>query len=116
MITGINEWKIITKLIPYECKRKFDGRKYNSDQWWNNKKCQCEYKKVHVCEKDYLWNPTACSCENEKYLANIMDNSAITCDEIIEPYDEESKTIPTNFNEKRETCKMHIFNILLTFY
>ena len=26
---------------------------------------------------------TTCSCENGKYLASIMDDSAITCDEII---------------------------------
>ena len=30
---------------------KFDGRKFNSDQWWNNDKCLCECKKRHVCEK-----------------------------------------------------------------
>ena len=29
-----------------------------------------------------------------------MDDSAIMCDEITEPYDEETKSIPTNFNEK----------------
>ena len=28
-----------------------------------------------------------------------MNDSAIMCDEIIESYDEETKTIPTNFNE-----------------
>ena len=35
----------------------FDGRKCNSDQWWNNDKCRCECKKCHVNEKDYVWNP-----------------------------------------------------------
>ena len=34
----------------------------------------------------------------------------ITCDEIIESYDEE-----TNFNEKKATCKMQNFCILLVF-
>ena len=34
-----------------------------------------------------------------------MDDSVITCDEIIESYNEEIKTIPTNFNEKKVTCK-----------
>ena len=34
-----------------------------------------------------------------------MDDSVIMCDEIIESYDEETKTIPTNFNEKKATCK-----------
>ena len=33
--------------------------------------------------KDYIRNPPTCSCESGKYLANIMEDSAITCDEII---------------------------------
>ena len=39
--------------------------------------------------------------ENGKYLASIMDDSAITCDEIMESYGEETETISTNFNEKK---------------
>ena len=81
----------------------------------HNGKCQCECKKRHVCEKDYIWNPSTCSCENGKYSASIMDNSAITYDKVIEPYDEETKTIPTNFNEKKANCKMQNFYILLAF-
>ena len=34
-----------------------------------------------------------------------MDDSAITCDEIIESYNGETKNIPTNFNEKKATYK-----------
>ena len=30
-----------------------------------------------------------------------MDDSQITCDEVIESYNEEIKTIPTNVNEKK---------------
>ena len=41
-----------------------------------------------------------------------MGDSAITCDEIIESYDE-TKTIPTNFNEEKTTCKTQKFYILL---
>ena len=33
----------------------------------------------------------------------------------IESYDEETKTIPTNFNEKMITCKTQSFYILLVF-
>ena len=44
-----------------------------------------------------------------------MDDSAITCDEVIESYDEETKTILTNFNEKKATRKMQNFYILLVF-
>ena len=39
IITGINQSKILTKNIPCNCKCRFDGRKCNSDQWWNNNKC-----------------------------------------------------------------------------
>ena len=62
IITGINESKILTKHISCECKCKFDWgkKKCNSNQWWNNNKCWCECKKVHVCEKDYVWNPATC--------------------------------------------------------
>ena len=96
---GINKLKTLTKHISWECKCRFDGRKCNSDQWWNNNKCRCE--KRHVCKKDYVWNPATCSCENGKYLTSIMKDSTITCDEIIKSYAEEAKTIPTNFAEKK---------------
>ena len=66
-------------------------------------------KKGHVCEKDYIWNAATCSCQNRKYLASIMDDSAIMCDEVIESYEEE-----TNFNEKKATCKIQY--IYLHFY
>ena len=92
------------------CKCKFDGRKCNSDQWWKNDKYRCECKKRHVCEKDYVWNPSTCNCENGKYLASIMDDSVIICDGVIESHIEE-----TNFNEKKVTCKMQNFYILLAF-
>ena len=54
-------------------------------------------KRRNICEKDYICNPATCSCENGRYLANIMDDSLVRCDEIIEA-DEETKTVQTNFN------------------
>ena len=39
MIAGINELKTLAKHISWKCKCRFDGRKCNSDQWWNNDKC-----------------------------------------------------------------------------
>ena len=45
-----------------------------------------------------------------------MDDSVIMRDEVIESYDEETKTIPTNFNEKKATCKMQNFYILLVIF
>ena len=97
MITGKNESKTLTKHISCECKGKFYGIKCHSDQWWNNDKCLCECKK-HVCEKDYVWNCATCNCENGKYLAGIMDDSAIIYDEIEDADDEKTKALPTNFN------------------
>ena len=52
-----------------------------------------------------------------------MVDSAIIIDEVIESYGEdteaksfdETKTVPTNFNEKKKTCKTQNFYILLVF-
>ena len=56
MITGINESKKSIKHRSCKHKCKFDGKKCNSNQWLNNKKCRCECKKHNACEKDYIWN------------------------------------------------------------
>ena len=53
------------------------------------------------CEKDCVWNPCTSGCENNKCLENIIDDSVITHDQIIEV----TKTIPKNFNEKRWLVK-----------
>ena len=58
--------------------------RYNSNQGWNNDKCQCNCEKHHIQEKEYAWNPSPCNYENEKYLASIMDDSAFICDEVID--------------------------------
>ena len=108
MITGMNESKTLTKHILCECKCKFDGRKCNSNQWWRT-----------VINVDV-------SVKNVMYVKNIIfgtllhDDSAIMGDEIIESFDEETtdfpvKTIPTNFNEKKATCKTQNDYILLAF-
>ena len=52
---------------------------------------------------NYVWNFATCNCENGKNLASIMDDSAISCDKIIESYDKEANIILTNFNEKKAT-------------
>ena len=51
-----------------------------------------------------------------------MDDSAIICAEVIESCDEdaeaksydEAKTIPTNFDEKKATCKILLAFLLIT--
>ena len=65
--------------------------KCNSNHWWNSNKCWC--KKHNICKEDYVWNPATCNCENGKYLASIIDDSTIICDEIIDVKEK-------NFNEK----------------
>ena len=62
----------------------------------------------NICEKNYVANFATCNCENRKYLASIMDDSAISCDEVIESYVE-----GINFNEKKAICKTQNFYILL---
>ena len=47
-----------------------------------------------------MWNPATSSCKNGRYLGSIIDDSVITCDEIIYIYIYIKKTVPTNFNEK----------------
>ena len=95
MITGINESKTLTKHISCQSKCKLDGRKCNSNQKCNNDKCGCKCKIMWIQEKDYILNHVTCSCTNGKYLASIIDDSVITCDEIIDPkatsYNKETK-------------------------
>ena len=48
-----------------------------------------------------------------------MDDSAIICDEVIDveakSNDKETKTVTVNSNEKKASCKMQNFYILLAF-
>ena len=63
-------------------------------------------KKTSFVKKDYIWNPATCSCKNGKYLASIIDNSVITCNEVINTTKTfATKTIPTDSKEKKVNCK-----------
>ena len=53
------------------------------------------------------------SFKSGKYLASIIVDSVITCNKIID--NQETKTIPTNFNEKNITCKTQNFYISIAF-
>ena len=75
-----------------------------------------ECKKHYLCENDYLWRFVTYICENKNYLASNMNDSTIICDEIKKSHDKEIKTNPTNFNEKKVTCKMHFLIFHLYFY
>ena len=51
---------------------------------------QCEWKNLRehcLCKNENIWNLSTCTCENGKYLENIIDDSAVICDEIIEVRD-----------------------------
>ena len=79
-------------------------------------------QKRHVCENNYVWNTATCNCENGKYFASIMNGSTIICDEVMDADaklipidDDETRTIPTNFYDKKATCKTQNFYILLGF-
>ena len=54
-------------------------------------------KKHNVGEKDCVWNLSTYKYKNGIYLASIMDDSAIICD------DADNKT---NFTEKKASCKI----------
>ena len=55
------------------------------------------------------------NCKNGIYLASIIDDSAIMCDEVIESFDKGTKTNPKNFNEKKAACDMQNFYVLFAF-
>ena len=69
-------------------------------------------------KKDFIWNPSTCCCKNGKYLTNLIDDSAIKCDEIADAdsdvetksYDEETIAILKNI-----TYETKSFYILLAF-
>ena len=65
-----------------------------------------------MCKKYYIWNPAICSCKNGKYLASVIDDSGIACDEIIDT----TKTLPTNINVKKIICETKIFYYFTQFF
>ena len=46
LITITNESKTLIKHISCKYKCKLDSKKCNSNQIWNNNKCQCDYKNL----------------------------------------------------------------------
>ena len=76
---------------------------------------------VNVTVKNIIYvkknvsNPSTSIHENGKYLASIVDDSVIRSDEVIKSYEEEIKSIPTNFNEKKFNLWSTKFLYLLLF-
>ena len=96
--------KTLTKHLSCECKCRFDGKNeiQINGEITINVDVSVE-KFMYVKKNEYVWNLSKCICENEKYLASI------TYDGVINLYDEKIKTIPTNFYEKKVTCKAQNF-------
>ena len=61
--------------------------------------------------KKIVWNPATCNCKNGKYLASVMDDSAIIFGEVIyADADAEAKSNDeTNFNDNKAKCRVSIF-------
>ena len=63
---------------------------------------------------------STCSCENEKYFASIIDDSVLTCDDIVDAKakakDKKTKTALTKFTEEIQPVKHKISIFYLPFY
>ena len=88
--------------------------KCNSNQKLQNDKCllKCKNSKEHcVCKNVYFWNPATSSCKNGKYARNIIGDSVVICDEIIDM----TKPIPTKSTSiKNVSTKYMSIKIFLT--
>ena len=73
----------MTEHISCDCKCKFNSTTCNSQQKWNNKTSQCEFKNYHKFEKDYSLNPSICICGKGKYLESTANTSVTKCDKIV---------------------------------
>ena len=67
--------------------------------------------KTFVYVTPCMWTPATCSCENGKYLASIMDDSAIRCDENIK-----EETVKQILMKIKQSVKQKIFTFYLLFY
>ena len=60
--------------------------------------------KHRACKKYYIWNPAVCTCENREYLVSTIDNSVITCDEVIHAAGSVSTYVSTISNHQVSLC------------
>ena len=75
--------KNITKHISCKCKSRFDGKNVIQINVGIAINVDVSVKKFMYVNKNYIWNPATCNCGNGKYLASIMDDSAIVCEEVM---------------------------------
>ena len=73
-------------------------------------------KNIKCEKKNYIWNPAACSCENGKYLESIIDDSVITCDEIINASGSVSRNVTSTVSKKNFLTKKKDTKWIVIFY
>ena len=64
-----------------------------------------------VCKKGYIWNSAIRCSKKFKYIGCIIDDSVITCDEIIET----AKAVPASFNEKKQPIRKLLLENMISF-
>ena len=109
MITGINELKTLTKDILCKPKCTFDGRNVIKIISRITKNVDMSLNTINYLKKKIFWIllHVVTNMRNIKQMLSItwLLDSVITCDKIIDAeaksYKEETKTIKTNFNEKK---------------
>ena len=111
-ITAINETKALTKHISCECNCKFDGKNVSQIKSEIAINVIVSVKSIIYLKKTEF----GILLHGIVKVENTLDNSVITCDEVIESYNEEIKTIPTNFNEKIELLKYKVSKFYVPFY
>ena len=69
-------------------------------------------------QKDYFWNSSTCAWEINRYLKSIANDLVIICNEIIDAvaksYENVYGTESINLNDKKATCKIDNYYILIT--
>ena len=66
-----------------------------------------------MCKKIYIRNPATSSCKNDKYLGSIIDDSVVTCDEIIDTTKTVPiKTVPTKSTSTKLLQQISIFYLI----
>ena len=69
-----------------------------------------QQSKKTCVQKWFYWNPSTCTCENGEYWENVIDDSVVKCDEIIDAFQLEKS------NVKKATYTMNNFYIFSHFY
>ena len=68
LITKLNEIKTFVKHISCDCNWKCGSTTCNSNQKWNNDKCQGDFKKCGTCKKDFSWKFSTWICEKRRTM------------------------------------------------